>query len=46
MYLATIMMFMTMPLILGSFYAFLLFLIYPAVLIWRIRNEEEVRLRG
>ena len=46
MYLATIMMFMTMPLILGSFYAFLLFLIYPAVLIWRIRNEEEVLLKG
>ncbi len=42
MYLATLLMFLPIPLILGSFWGVLPFAIYPAVIIVRIRNEEEV----
>ena len=42
MYLAVIFLFLSMPLILGSWYAFLLFLIFPVLLIIRIFNEEKV----
>ncbi|MBQ3422701.1 MAG: isoprenylcysteine carboxylmethyltransferase family protein [Romboutsia sp.] len=42
MYAITILLFLTMPLILGSFISFLIFLIYPIVSAKRIKNEEEV----
>lgn len=42
MYAATILMFLSMPIVLGSFYAFLLFLLYPALIAVRIRNEEAI----
>lgn len=42
MYLATVLMFIAMPLVLGLFYAFLVFLLYPAITVKRIRSEEEV----
>jgi len=42
MYLATILMFLAMPLILGSLISFLIFLIYPFIIAKRIKNEEEV----
>lgn len=42
MYAATILMFMCIPLVLGSFYAFLVFLLYPVITVRRIHNEEEV----
>ena len=42
MYAITIPLFLTMPLILNSFYSFILFLIYPLLIIKRIKNEEEV----
>jgi len=42
MYTTTILMFLSMPLVLGSFFSFLIFLIYPAIMVKRIRNEEEV----
>ena len=42
MYLATILMFLAMPLILGSLISFVIFLIYPFIIIKRIKNEEEV----
>ena len=42
MYFATVLLFLSIPLILGSLWAFLLFLIYPFLLIKRIKNEEEV----
>lgn len=42
MYFVTILLFLSMPLILGSVYAFLIFLIYPFLMIKRIRNEEAV----
>ena len=31
-----------MPLILGSIYSFVIFLIYPIIIAKRIKNEEEV----
>jgi protein-S-isoprenylcysteine O-methyltransferase Ste14 len=42
MYLATVFMFLSIPLILGSIQAFLIFLIYPFVIVKRIKNEEKV----
>ena len=42
MYLATIVLFLSMPLILGSLYSFFIFLIYPIIISFRIKNEEEV----
>lgn len=42
MYLATLLLFLTMPIILGSAYAFILFLLYPVLLVKRIKNEEKV----
>lgn len=46
MYLATIIMFLSMPLVLGSAIAFLVFLIYPFLMAKRIKNEEEVLEKG
>jgi protein-S-isoprenylcysteine O-methyltransferase Ste14 len=45
MYTATLLMFLNMPLILGSWQAFLVFLVYPLLIVKRIRNEEAVLLR-
>lgn len=42
MYFATVLLFLSMPLVLGSVYAFLIFLIYPFLLVKRIRNEEAL----
>ncbi len=42
MYAATIVLFLSMPLILGSIISFLIFLIYPFIIAKRIKNEEEV----
>ena len=42
MYFATVLLFLSMPLVLGSIHAFLLFLVYPLLLVKRIRNEEEL----
>lgn len=42
MYAVTILLFLTMPLILGSIISFLIFLIYPIIIAKRIKNEEEV----
>ena len=42
MYAVTILLFLTMPLILGSIYSFAIFLIYPVIIGKRIRNEERV----
>ena len=42
MYASTILLFLTMPLVLGSFYSFLIFLLYPFIINKRIKNEEEV----
>ena len=42
MYFATLFLFLAIPLILGSVYAFVIFLIYPIILFIRIKNEESV----
>lgn len=42
MYSATIILFLFMPLVLGSPVSFVIFLAYPAILAKRIRNEEKV----
>ena len=46
MYLATMLMFLPLPLILGSFWGLLPFALYPAVAIIRILNEEKVLREG
>jgi protein-S-isoprenylcysteine O-methyltransferase Ste14 len=40
MYSATLLLFLTMPLVLGSLYSFLIFLAYPLIIAKRIRGEE------
>ena len=42
MYATTILLFLTMPLILGSIHSFIIFLIYPVIIGKRIKNEEKV----
>jgi len=42
MYFATVLLFLSIPLMLGSVYAFIIFLIYPFLLVKRIKNEEAV----
>lgn len=45
MYFATILLFMSMPLVLGSLVSFVVFLAYPFIIAARIKNEEEVLSR-
>ncbi|MGO4939459.1 methyltransferase family protein [Fundicoccus sp. Sow4_D5] len=40
MYSATVLLFLSMPLILGSIYAFAIFLLYPLIIAKRIKSEE------
>lgn len=42
MYSVTTVLFLSMPLVLGSPLSFLIFLVYPLILVKRIRNEEQV----
>lgn len=42
MYTSTIFLFLSMPLILGCVYSFVILLIYPILIAFRIRNEEKV----
>lgn len=42
MYLATLLMFLPMPLILGSFYGLIAFTLYPVIIVIRLLNEEKV----
>ncbi len=41
MYSVTLLLFLSMPLVLGSVYSFLIFLTYPFIIAKRIRDEEE-----
>lgn len=41
MYSVTLLLFLSMPLVLGSVYAFLIFLAYPFIIAKRIKHEEE-----
>ena len=45
MYSATLLLFLSMPLVLGSLPAFLVFLCYPAIITKRILGEEQVLRR-
>ena len=42
MYAITILLFLSMPLVLGSIISFAIFLVYPSIICKRIKNEEEV----
>ena len=42
MYAVTILLFLTIPLILGSIISFIIFLIYPFIIAKRIKNEEVI----
>ena len=42
MYAVTILLFLTIPLVLGSIISFIIFLIYPIIIGKRIKNEEKV----
>ena len=42
MYATTILLFLSMPLVLGSIISFAIFLIYPFIITKRIKNEEEI----
>lgn len=46
MYAATIVLFLSMPLILGSLLSLVVFLAYPVIIARRIRNEEQVLTAG
>ena len=41
MYAATLILFLSMPVVLGSVWAFVIFLAYPPIIAARIRSEEE-----
>ena len=41
MYSATLILFLSMPLILGSIYSFIIFLVYPFIISKRIKSEED-----
>lgn len=41
MYSATLLLFLSMPLVLGSVYSFIVFLFYPVLIVKRIKSEEE-----
>ncbi len=45
MYSVTLLLFLSIPLILGSLYAFIIFLAYPFIIAKRIKGEEELLLR-
>ena len=46
MYSVTIILFLAMPLVLGSLISFAVFLVYPVIIARRIRNEEKVLEEG
>ena len=46
MYFSSTLLFLSMPLVLGSWIGFVIFLIYPLILVKRIKNEEKVLEEG
>lgn len=46
MYLSTLLMFLPLPLILGSFFGLIPFILYPVSIVIRILNEEKVLSDG
>ncbi len=45
MYMATVLLFLMIPLILGSWYALIVFACYPAIIIVRLKDEEDLLSR-
>ena len=45
MYAATILLFLMIPLVLGSWYALIVFAFYPAIIVVRLKDEEELLTR-
>lgn len=45
MYMATILLFLMIPLVLGSWYALIAFAFYPAIIIVRLKDEEDLLTR-
>ncbi len=45
MYAVTILLFMVIPLVLGSWYALIPFAFYPAIIVVRLKDEEELLTR-
>ena len=45
MYSVTLLLFLSMPLVLGSWFALILFAFYPAIIISRLKDEEELLTR-
>jgi len=46
MYAVTLVLFLSMPIVLGSVIAFIIFLTYPFIIAGRIKNEEKVLEEG
>ena len=46
MYMATVLLFLAMPLVLGASLSFLIMLFYIPIIVKRIRNEEQVLAEG
>jgi protein-S-isoprenylcysteine O-methyltransferase Ste14 len=42
MYFATLLLFLSIPLVLGSVYSFVIFLVYPFIIAKRIKGEEKL----
>ena len=45
MYMATVLLFLMMPIILGSWYSLIVFAFYPAIIIVRLKDEEKLLTR-
>ena len=45
MYTATIVLFLMIPMILGSWYALVVFAVYPAIILVRLKDEEDLLTR-
>ena len=45
MYAVTVLLFLMIPLVLGSWYALIVFAFYPAIIVVRLKNEEELLTR-
>lgn len=45
MYMATILLFLMMPIVLGSWFALIVFAFYPAIIIVRLKDEEDLLTR-
>ncbi len=46
MYAVTLLLFLSMPIVLGSVISFIVFLAYPFIIAGRIKNEEKVLEEG